>query len=253
MQTHKLGPLTVRRVVAPGPTAENQSDKRGAGAPMVLVLAHGFGASGDDLVGLAGALDVPPGTVMVFPEALHGLRELTGQAAFGDARAWWLIDFTRLELALATGQARDLSGDVPEGLAEARAAFGEMLDALAKEVPTERLVLGGFSQGSMLAVDVVLRQPERRVSGLVVLSGTLLAEREWAPLMGARRAADGRAMPVFQSHGRSDAILPFASAERLRDGLANAGFDVTFDPFAGPHTIPERTMHRLGAWLRALA
>lgn len=253
MQKQKLGPLQVRRVVKPGPTSENQGDNGGAPAPMVLVLAHGFGATGDDLVGLAGALDVPPGTVMLFPEALHGLRELTGQAAFGDARAWWLIDFTRLELALATGQARDLSGDVPEGLAEARAAFGEMLDALAKEVPTDRLVLGGFSQGSMLAVDVALRQPERRVAGLVVLSGTLLAEREWTPRMSARRAADGRPMPVFQSHGRSDAILPFASAERLRDALVSAGFDVTFDPFAGPHTIPPATMERLSAWLRALA
>ncbi|MBX3222077.1 MAG: phospholipase [Labilithrix sp.] len=258
MQAERLGPLRVRRVVKPGLTSEKEGDKPAAAArdeaPMVLVLAHGFGAPGDDLVGLASAIDAPPGTVMVFPEALHGLRELTGQAGFGDARAWWMIDFARLELALASGQARDLSGEVPEGLAEARAAFSEMLDALAKEEPAARLVLGGFSQGSMLAVDVALRQPERKIDGLVILSGTLLAEREWTPLMGAHQGADGaRRTPVFQSHGRSDAILPFAAAERLRDSLSGAGFDVTFDPFAGPHTIPPRTMQALSAWLRARA
>ena len=262
METLTLGPLTVRRVVKAGATGENHGDNRGGGeprartresgkAPLVLVLAHGFGAPGDDLVGLADEIDVPPGTVMIFPEALLGLREVLGQPMFGDARAWWLIDFARLELAIARGEARDLSGEVPDGLAEARAAYSEMLDALAKEVPTDRLVLGGFSQGSMLSIDLALRQPEREISGLVILSGTMVAEHEWKPLMSERARRQPR-MPVFQSHGRSDAILPFSIADRLRDSLSSAGFDVTFDPFAGPHTITPTTLKALNAWLRRL-
>jgi phospholipase/carboxylesterase len=243
METLTLGPLKVRRIIKSGATRENNEDK----SPLTVVLCHGFGAPGDDLVGLAQALDVPPGTALVFPQAPHALEDFIGSPMFGDARAWWLIDIGRLERAIARGELRDLSGDVPDGLAEARAALAEMLDALAAEDRDRRLVLGGFSQGSMLTIDLALREPERKLSGLVALSGTMIAEREWLPLMNARKGT-----PVFQSHGQSDAILPFAIAERLREALSSAGLPVTFDPFAGPHTITPRTLERLGSWLRTL-
>lgn len=249
METKKLGPLTVRRLVKPGATRENHGDKA---APQVIVLCHGFGAPGDDLVALADAIDVPPGTVFLFPQALHALQDLLGQALYADARCWWLIDFARLERAMApngSAELRDLSAEIPEGLADARAALSEMLDALEKEERPSRLVLGGFSQGAMLSLDLALREPERKLAGLVLLSGTMIAEHEWRPLMAA---AGDRRMPVFQSHGDSDPILPFAIAERLRDALTESGLDVTFEPFAGPHTIPPRALQRLSGWLRAL-
>ena len=244
MSTSKLGPLTVRRVVKPGATPGNDEDNP---APLVVVLCHGFGAPGDDLVALADAIDAPPGTVFVFPEALHSLHDLIAQPLYMEARAWWLIDFARLERAIALGEFRDLTGEVPEGLDEARAALGEMLGELAKTERTDRLVLGGFSQGAMLTLDLALRRPELPITGLVLLSGTMIAEHEWRPLMKARTGT-----PVFQSHGQSDDILPFAIAERLRDALRESGLDVTFEPFAGPHAIPPRALERLSAWLRAL-
>jgi phospholipase/carboxylesterase len=140
---------------------------------------------------------------------------------------------------------------VPEGLADARAAVVALLDALRDDPelapPGHRLVRGGFSQGAMLSLDVALRQPDRSLAGIVLLSGTLLAEEEWLPRIGARRG-----LPVFQSHGTEDALLPFGIAERLRDALQAGGLDVTFERFVGPHTIPHGTLTRLGAWLRAL-
>jgi phospholipase/carboxylesterase len=45
-------------------------------------------------------------------------------------------------------------------------------------------------------------------------------------------------MHVLQSHGDEDQILPFEAAEWLRDLLVEAGCDVEFIPFHGPHTIP---------------
>ena len=248
METLKLGRLNVRRFVKPGATVENLGDisKASVTPPLVLVLSHGFGAPGDDLVALSAELDVPPGTVMLFPEALHSLREFVTPLS-QSARAWWMIDMARLERAIARKEARDLAGEVPEGLADARAAMNEMLDALGETVPLDRLVLGGFSQGAMLSLDVAQRNPERKLAGLVLLSGTLLAEREWAPRMAGRKGT-----PVFQSHGETDPVLPFSVAERLRDALTAAGLDVAFDPFPGPHTIPPRTLQRLGVWLRSL-
>lgn len=235
-----LGPLRVR-------VARNTSGPEDNPAGPTIVLLHGFGAPGDDLAGLADMIEVPPGSTLIFPEALHDLAELAGPMYRG-ARAWWMIDMARLEVAIRTGAIRDLSSEVPDGLEEARGAVVAMLDAAQAEglLSPERLVLGGFSQGAMLALDVALRTT-RGVAGLVLLSGTLIAEREWRPLMRARAGT-----PVFQSHGTSDPILPFVIAEKLRDALTEAGLDVTFDSFAGGHAIPPRTMAKLGSWLAKL-
>ena len=233
--------------MTPGTTSQKKRDHRG----LTCVMLHGFGVLGDELVGQLAPINAP-GTAFVFPEAPRTLQDFTSRPMFGEARGWWMLDLSRLERAVAAGEmpdlSRDTSRDIPEGLADARAAVTEMLDALAKEAPEQRLVLGGFSQGAKLALDVALRDPARPIAGLVLLSGSMLAEQEWRPLMPARRGT-----PVFLSHGEADPLLPFAIAERLHDALTSAGLDVTFAPFSGPHAITRETVDRLGAWLRRRA
>jgi phospholipase/carboxylesterase len=107
-----------------------------------------------------------------------------------------------------------------------------------------RVVIGGFSQGAMLACDVVLRT-HRPFAGLMMLSGTLLCRREWEPLMPARRG-----LPVFQSHGTHDDLLAHQFAEELRDGLTGAGLPVEWTSFRGGHEIPEPVVKRAGSYLR---
>lgn len=209
-----------------------------------MVLLHGFGAPADDLVPLADELDAPPGTRFIFPGAPHELP-----MGYFDARAWWMIDMERLQRAIILGELRDLSKEVPEGLSEARGLVDELLDEVQAryQVPGERLVLGGFSQGAMLSADVALRSA-RRLAGLVLMSGTLLAEAEWVPLMPARAG-----LKVLQSHGTMDPILPFPLAERLRDHLKAAGLEVTFLPFHGQHQIPASMLQHLSQLLQGLA
>ncbi len=97
----------------------------------------------------------------------------------------------------------------------------------------------------MLALDVALRAaPSAKYDALVVLSGTLVAEPVWVPRM---KALAGR--PIFQSHGSSDPILPFALAERLHQALTSAGARVTFVPFRGAHEIPGPVLDRLSGFL----
>jgi len=241
MDVLTLGPLRVRRTVkTAGSTAKN------APGPLTVVLMHGYGAPGDDLVGLAGSIAAPAGTTFLFPEAPSGL---TGTAALmtltDEGRQWWEIDVGRFQRAEKLGTIEKLVEDVPAGLADARASVVAMLDAYERETstPSDRIVLGGFSQGSMLALDVVLHT-ERALAGLVVLSGTLIASNEWLPRMAARKG-----LPVFQSHGTSDALLPFPVAERLRHELENAGMRVSFTSFDDGHGIPPEVMRDLGTWL----
>jgi phospholipase/carboxylesterase len=236
VRTETFGELTVH--LAGG------SDREGGGAGPLVVLLHGFGAPGADLVPLYRALTPPVGTRFAFLEAPLELG-----MGFGDGRAWWMIDMLRLERALAAGEVRDLTSDVPDGLAEARAQVIATLDALQADLGVEgsRVVLGGFSQGAMLALDVALRT-ERALAGLVLLSGTLLAEHEWLPLLPKRAA-----LPVLQTHGRQDPLLPFSIAERLHAELTRAGLDASFVPFNGGHEIPGSALDALDRFVvRAL-
>ena len=215
-------------------------------ATLTCVLLHGFGAPGDDLVGLAGEIvhESAAPVRLVFPAAPLALGGL-----YGDARAWWLLDLARLQDELARGVPRDRRDEIPEGLAEARDRVMQFLDQLAERfaIAPDRLVLGGFSQGAMLSLDVALHRAAPP-AGLLLMSGTLIAEAAWQPRM-ARLAG----VPVMMSHGQSDALLPFHVAEILRDRLAAAGAAVDWRPFPGGHEIPAAAIDGAGELLRDLA
>jgi phospholipase/carboxylesterase len=216
------------------------TDGKGGGRGPLIILLHGFGAPGDDLVSLADDLNVPTGTRFVFPEGPLSLS--FGPSA---ARAWWLIDMARIAADQAAGRLRDLSQDIPKGLAPAR----ETILAFLKEVEhsfgadPRKTILGGFSQGAMLSCDVMLHS-DRSYAGLVQLSGNVLAQPLWGPLMPKRKG-----LPVFQSHGMQDELLPYVGAERLRDILMHAGLSVEWHSFRGGHEIPRSVLQRLGPFI----
>ncbi len=211
-------------------------------ATVTCVLLHGFGAPGDDLVSLAEQIDAP--ARFIFPEAP---LELSGMG--GGARAWWLLDLERLEYELRTGSPRDRSGEVPDGLPSARTQMLRFLDQLQARfaIPDSQLVVGGFSQGAMLAIDIALHRA-KPPAGIVAMSGTLIAETDWAP-----RFATLANVPVILSHGRSDMLLPFEVSETLRDRLRAAGAKVEWLPFLGGHEIPSSVLAAAGAFLTARA
>jgi phospholipase/carboxylesterase len=224
MRRERLGPLDV--VVAGG------SDGEGGGDGPVVVLLHGFGAPGDDLVPLWRVLDVPRSTRFAFPAAPVGLPEFMG------GRAWWLIPAEYWE-----DPGRDRSGEIPAGLSAARASVVAMLDDLQRRLAPPSIVLGGFSQGAMLSVDVCAHDG-RPLAGLALLSGTLIAAPLWAPRLPSRRG-----LPVLQSHGSADPLLVPAGADRLRACLTEAGLDVEWHPFRGGHEIPQSVVEALGAFI----
>ena len=240
MKLTKFGDLDVR--IAGG------TDREGGGSGPVVVLLHGFGAPGDDLVPLWRTLAAPRGTRFVFPAAPIDL----GPKYMG-GRAWWFIDLEERMRRRAMGELPDVR-EVPAGLAAARSQVLAVLDDVARTLQPQpgKLVLGGFSQGGMLALDVALHSPAALaglLAGLVVLSGTHIAADEWGPRLDARRG-----LPVFLSHGRIDELLPFRVAEGLRDTLTAHGLRVEWVPFQGGHGIPAAVADGVGAFLsRVLA
>jgi len=202
----------------------------------VVILCHGFGAPGADLVPIASELILSTSSLanvrFIFPEAPIELDPNY------DSRAWWMIDIERIQLLMITGETRAMQKESPERLPVCNAAINKIIEFSKSEfgVKSTHLVVGGFSQGAMLTTDVALSHPER-LGGLIVWSGSLINEDVW------RQAAEKQTpLDIVQSHGRVDPILPFAGGELLRDLFRETNHNVQFIEFNGQHGIPQESI-----------
>jgi phospholipase/carboxylesterase len=99
----------------------------------------------------------------------------------------------------------------------------------------------------MLSLDVALHR-EAPPNALILMSGTLIAHTVWKPLMTKLAG-----VPVLQSHGMHDQLLPFSLAEVLRDELKHAGAQVSWLEFHGGHEIPPAVLDGVTTMLRLRA
>jgi phospholipase/carboxylesterase len=161
-----------------------------------------------------------------------------------EARAWWPIDIEDMMAASERGGFDDYVRRAPPGLDHARERVVACLDEMRVKLAVTGLIVGGFSQGATLTCDIALRT-DLQLGGLAVLSGTLVAAENASPDAKPRTG-----LPVFQSHGISDELLPFAQAEKLRDTLMARGMSVTWAPFRGGHEVSDAVLRGLGGWLK---
>ncbi len=170
----------------------------------VVVLLHGYGADGADLLGLADPLAPHmPDTVFIAPDA----PERCKNNPFGFQ--WFPIPW--------------LDGSAPEAAEASQSVSTGLLDRFLDEVldaeglrPSEMILLG-FSQGTMMSLHVAPRRPEP-VAGVVGFSGRLLApERLEAETLSKP--------PVLLIHGDADDVVPIASLREAGDALTRAGFE----------------------------
>ncbi len=173
-------------------------------ADSLVIFLHGYGADGNDLIGLAEPLAPHlPDTRFLAPNAPE--RCPGNPAGF----QWFPIPW--------------LDG-TPEAVARAAAVVSfdlldAWLDAVADEgIGPERTVLVGFSQGTMMALHVALRRAAP-LAGIVGFSGRLLDPERLAAEITARP-------PVLLLHGDQDPVVPFASLAEAQKALAGAGVEV---------------------------
>src|SRR5438552_15316850 len=127
----------------------------------------------------------------------------------------------------------DFAGDMGPGVARSRQLLFDLLEAQrAKGFPTEQTVLGGFSQGGLMAIEVGLRYPHR-FAGIVSLSGYVCEpERlveELSPVAFQQR--------LLVTHGTLDPIVPFAVVREQINILKAAGLHVEWHELVKAHTI----------------
>ena len=206
-------------------------------ARVVVILLHGLDMTPAQLAPIVRSMKLP---------ALVALPSGPVERA-GGQRAWWPVDDAAREARLQAGPA-DLHDSHPGGRDRARAAVHAAAQALRARAPGRPLVVGGFSQGAMLALDCVFQAPPLAVDALALWSATRLAFSEWAPAMHRLRG-----VRVDLLHGRADANLGIAAGQALRDALVAEDADVRWSPFDGGHEIPLQAWVRLRGLVRELA
>ncbi len=200
---------------------------------LTVVCLHGYGADMKDLAPLAQELETKRPITWFFPDAPETLD--------WGGRAWFPIDVQAFEEAQRSGTPRDLSLKEPEGLEWAREELQKFLAELG--VSWDKLVLMGFSQGAMLAVDLASHAAVPP-AGVAILSGTLVDKAA----LGVR-AAGKKGLPFFMSHGSVDPILGFPQARALEKELLAAGWKGQLMRFEGGHAIPTEVLESLRKWL----
>ena len=167
----------------------------------LVVLLHGYGADGKDLLGLA------PFFARLLPDAEFMAPNAPERCDMGFGYQWFPI--ANLDRATMAAGLRKAGPILDSFLDEALAA---------RNLKPEQLALIGFSQGTMMALDRVLRRPDG-VAAVAGFSGMVAGEA--TPIPAAPRHA-----PVLLVHGNADPVVPFERLTESETSLKHAGFPV---------------------------
>jgi phospholipase/carboxylesterase len=190
-----------------------------------VVALHGWGASAHDLIGLAPFFRRGSALVLC-PQGPVSFEIGPGVEGYG----WF---------PLAGAGPPD-----PRAFQRGADLLRRFLDGALAQHPVDRrkVVVLGFSQGGVMAYDLVLREPGR-FAGLVALSSWLPA-----PLVPARQP-EHEGFPTLVVHGTEDPMIPVDRARESRDSLLRLGVGLTYREFEMGHEIRPEALRELVRWL----
>ena len=208
---------------------ERSAQPVGGQPAWLLVLMHGVGSNEQDLFGLAPY--VPP--------QFHVLSLRAPFAMGMGAYAWF-------QFTVDADGTRHIN--VPQEQ-QARILVQQTVEAAAAQlgIPPEHIVLGGFSQGGIMALSQLLTQPQT-LRGVLVWHSRLLPEI--ASLHAPAAAFAGKS--AWVSHGSYDNVIPLTSAHAVRDRLAALPLQLSYHEYPGAHEIRPEELRASMQWLQDL-
>jgi phospholipase/carboxylesterase len=204
-------------------------------APRLAVLwLHGLGADGHDFEPIVPELRLRFAVRFVFPHA--PVRPVTINGGM-QMRAWYdILGFDRRAKEDAAG------------IRASAASVAELVDReIERGMPSDRIVLAGFSQGGAIALHTALRE-SRPLAGVLALSTYL----PLAATLARERNAANAAIPLFMAHGTDDPVLPLELAENSRRALEALDYTVDWHAYPMAHSVSMEEIGAIGAWLAAL-
>jgi phospholipase/carboxylesterase len=207
-------------------------DAQGEAAGTVLWM-HGLGASGHDFEPIVPLLKLPH-VRFVFPHAPARGVTINGGLIMP---AWYDI------LALGTATGGEDADDVRESAALIEALIGRESE---RGVPSENVVLAGFSQGAAMALFVGTRHP-RPLRGIMVLSGYEVLART----RDAEASEANRKTPLLACHGTYDPMVTIARARAAFDAHAAGRPEAEWHQFPMGHEVCPPEIDVIRRWLAA--
>jgi phospholipase/carboxylesterase len=199
-----------------------------------VIWLHGLGADGHDFEPIVPELRLPAslGTRFVFPHA--PLRPITINQGY-TMRAWYDVAAPNLS------QHEDAAG-----IHASQALVYDLVEQeVQRGIPTQRIVLAGFSQGGAISLHTGLRYPEP-LAGILVLSGYL----PLAHHLPAEADPANATVPIMMTHGWQDPIIPLYLAEASRDMLIGLGYAVEWHVYPMGHTVCALEIGHISTWLQ---
>ena len=197
--------------------------------PWLLVLMHGVGSNEQDLFSLT---DQIPDRFCV----------LSLRAPYRMAPG----SFSWFDFSIDPGGARNID-EAQEAASRALVAQAVTSASAQLGIAPERVVVGGFSQGGIMALSLLLTQPAL-MQGALVWHGRLL------PQMQARAAAHDalRGRQLWLSHGTHDNVIPVAHAQAIAHYVQTLPVTLTYREFPSAHEIRPSELAATVAWLQGL-
>lgn len=201
-----------------------------------VIWLHGLGADGHDFEPAVPQLVRPGGRALrfVFPHAPVRPVTLNGGMPM---RAWF--DIIRLNRQAAEDETGVRASDVA-----IRALIRRENE---RGVPSERIVLAGFSQGGAMALFCGIRMPER-LAGLIGLSCYLPI----AAALAAERHAANLNTPIFMAHGSFDPVIEPQLGEMTRAQLVASGYTVEWHHYPMAHSVCAEELAAIAAFLQRI-
>ena len=199
-----------------------------------VLWLHGLGADGNDFAPIVPELRLPAATPVrfVFPHATIQPVTINGGMAM---RSWYDILTPQLVKR--------------EDEAGIRASEQSILALIAREnargVPSERIVLAGFSQGCAMTLHTGIRVPFK-LAGLMGLSGYL----PLADLAQAEHQTVNLATPIFMAHGSYDPVVAPERAEASRVKLTELGYKIDWHTYPMPHSVCPQEIADISGFLQ---
>jgi phospholipase/carboxylesterase len=197
----------------------------GGDPKQIVLLLHGYGSNGDDLIALAGQWQ------HLFPDTLFLAPNAPQRCGMGAGYQWWALDsFSPAAMAA--------------GAAAAAPAVDAFIDRKLDQygLTESNLALVGFSQGTMMALHVGLRRP-RPPAGILGYSGALTGIDALAGELKSKP-------PVLLIHGSADQVVPPAALHIAERTLTQLGIEVGTHLSQGlGHSVDAEGLRRGAAFL----
>lgn len=198
-------------------------------ASACVIWLHGLGADASDFEPIVPMLELDAPIRFVFPNA--PVRPVTINAGM-QMRAWYDID---PRAPLAGSEDIRASAAAIERLVERERERG---------LAADRIVLAGFSQGGVIALQLGLRYP-RTLAGIMALS-TYVHDHEHLAAEVSFASVD---VPIFMAHGNADPMIPISRAVTSRDALTALNYTVEWHEYAMGHAVCPQEVTDIGHWL----